>query len=136
MTKPLHVERVAVRWSDMDSLGHVNNALYFTYCETARMGLFDRLRVAEGAHGTGPVLKTASCTFERQLTFPAMLAVEVPCAKVGRTSFTLAYALHRLDDDDAPEPTPTCTGESVVVWIDFARAAAVPLPEALRAALT
>ena len=72
MTKPLHVERVAVRWSDMDSLGHVNNALYFTYCETARMGLFDRLRVAEGAHGTGPVLKTASCTFERQLTFPAM----------------------------------------------------------------
>jgi len=32
---------VTVRWADMDSLGHVNNAKYFTYLESARTAFFD-----------------------------------------------------------------------------------------------
>ncbi|MGE0708332.1 MAG: acyl-CoA thioesterase [Planctomycetota bacterium] len=133
--EPLHVERVPVRWGDMDSLGHVNNAAYFTYCETARMGLFDRLRLADYAGDMGPVVATASCTFRQQLKYPATLAVEVGCARIGRSSFTLTYALRRLTDGGEPEPEPVCTGESVVVWIDFAQGSSVPLPEAMRQAL-
>ena len=100
---PLHVERVPLRWSDMDSLGHVNNAVYFTYCESARMGLFDRLKLADYAGDLGPVVVTASCTFKQQLTFPATLAIEVRCSKVGRTSFTLTYDLRRLTADGDPD---------------------------------
>ncbi|MCA8922204.1 MAG: acyl-CoA thioesterase [Planctomycetes bacterium] len=132
---PLHVERVPLRWSDMDSLGHVNNAVYFTYCESARMGLFDRLKLADYAGDLGPVVVTASCTFKQQLTFPATLAIEVRCSKVGRTSFTLTYDLRRLTADGDPEPDPVCTGESVVVWIDFAHGGSVPLPDAMRGLL-
>lgn len=132
---PLHVERVALRWSDMDALGHVNNAVYFTYCESARMGLFERLRLADYAGDLGPVVATASCTFKQQLAYPATLSIAVRCARVGRTSFTLTYDLRRLDPSGEPEPAPVCTGESVVVWIDFASGGSVPLPDALREAL-
>jgi len=133
---PLHVERVPLRWSDMDSLGHVNNAVYFTYCETARMGLFDRLRLADYVGEVGPVVVTASCTFKQQLKYPATLAVEVRCSRVGRTSFTLTYELRRLTGEGEPEAEPVCTGESVVVWIDFGAGSSVPVPDGLRAALT
>lgn len=35
-----HLEPIRVRWGDVDSMGHVNNAKYFTYCESARMSYF------------------------------------------------------------------------------------------------
>jgi len=34
--KLVHVERIAIRWGDMDAMGHVNNPAYFRYMEQAR----------------------------------------------------------------------------------------------------
>ena len=31
-----HVEHIRIRWRDVDSYGHVNNAVYLTYLEEAR----------------------------------------------------------------------------------------------------
>ncbi len=36
----VHVARMPIRWGDMDMMGHVNNAKYFTYIETARIDWF------------------------------------------------------------------------------------------------
>ena len=134
MSSPLHTERVPLRWSDMDALGHVNNATYFTYCETARMGLFDRLDLAGYEGNVGPVVAKVSCTFKEQLKYPATLSIPVTCTRVGNTSFTLTYALHRLQGEE-PEEGAVCEGESVVVWIDFETGRPVPLPDTLRKAL-
>jgi acyl-CoA thioesterase FadM len=41
--KLVHVERITVRWADMDALGHVNNAVYFRYMEQARISFVERL---------------------------------------------------------------------------------------------
>ncbi|MGH8708962.1 MAG: acyl-CoA thioesterase, partial [Burkholderiales bacterium] len=38
-----HVERIPIRWGDMDAMGHVNNTTYFRYMEQARISWFDRL---------------------------------------------------------------------------------------------
>jgi acyl-CoA thioester hydrolase len=40
--------RIPIRWSDVDSLGHVNNAVYLNYLEEARDRLIGRL-LGEGA---------------------------------------------------------------------------------------
>ena len=119
----------------MDSLGHVNNATYFTYCEAARMGFFERLGVANYVGEVGPVVASASCIFKQQLRYPACLSIDVSCPRVGRTSFTLSYVLSRLDAAGEPEAEPVCLGESVVVWIDFKSGQATPFPAALRARL-
>ena len=43
---PVRVE-IPVAWGEMDSLGHVNNIVYFRYFETARMEYFGRIGVME-----------------------------------------------------------------------------------------
>lgn len=129
---PVYQARVPLRWSDMDSLGHVNNAVYFTYCETARMSYFHAIDLA--GHGAdakrGPVLATASCTFKLQLKHPATLLIDVRVLRVGRSSFTLGYEL-RAEESGAL----AATGESVVVWADYEGGGSLPLPEPLRALL-
>lgn len=40
-----HRETLAVRWGDMDAMGHVNNAAFFTYCESARMSYFAAIEI-------------------------------------------------------------------------------------------
>ena len=35
--KLVHVERIAIRWGDMDAMGHVNNTVYFRFMEQTRI---------------------------------------------------------------------------------------------------
>ena len=127
-----HFEPIAVRWGDMDAMGHVNNAAYFTYCESARMSYFrvidlDRLR-EEPHHG--PAVVTATCNFHRQLHYPAELEVAARASKIGGKSFTLEYVLFRRSSDEV-----VADGSSVVVWVDYEAGKAIPLPAALREAI-
>src|SRR5438034_7330251 len=62
----VHVERIAIRWGDMDAMGHVNNTVYFRYMEQARIGWFDALVPREEAwKSTAIVIANASCNFKR-----------------------------------------------------------------------
>ena len=38
---PFHY-KLKTRWKDMDAFGHMNNAVFLTYFEDARIALFDR----------------------------------------------------------------------------------------------
>ena len=40
----IHYE-INTRWKDMDSFGHINNAIYLTYIENARVDLFNRWNI-------------------------------------------------------------------------------------------
>ena len=54
-----------VHWGEMDALGHVNNARYFTWFESARIALFGQIGVlaTREATGIGPILATTTCDF-------------------------------------------------------------------------
>ena len=126
---------VEVRWGDMDSYGHVNNAVYFTYCESGRMRYFEAIDLAsyreDESHG--PAVVTAECQFLRQVHYPSHLEVGARATKVGRSSFTLEYVIRRKDDGtgDAADEV-VATGSSVVVWVDYASGQSTPLPDALK----
>ena len=60
--KLVHVERIAVRWGDMDAMGHVNNTVYFRYMEQARISWFDALLPEEEAWKSFPVLPRPRCS--------------------------------------------------------------------------
>src|SRR5258705_9780766 len=69
--KLMHVERIAIRWGDMDAMGHVNNTVYFRYMEQARIGWFDALVPrGEAWKATGIVIANASFNFKRPSTYP------------------------------------------------------------------
>lgn len=135
-----HWTRETVRWGDMDAFGHVNNAVFFTYCETSRIRLFEALDLAglaaAGPPGTrlGPGLVSATVDFRRQVKYPADLEVGLRVAKVGTKSFTLEYGMFLAGGSE-----PAATGSSVVVWMDYAgrggQGEALPIPEVLRGRL-
>ena len=127
-----HVEPIAVRWGDMDSMGHVNNAKYFTYCESARMSYFAAVRMPEHRETPtqGPALAAAHLNFRRQVRYPADLDVFTRVVEIGRSSFKMEYLLVRRDSGER-----VADGHGVVVWVDYATGSSNPLPESLRRAI-
>ncbi len=128
----LHTARIPVRWGDMDALGHVNNATYFTYIEQARVESFERLLPEGWEDGDGPILASIRCDFKRPIVYPATVIVRVYGGEPGRTSFPQSYDLTVEGDEDALY----ARAEATHVWIDRATGRPAPLPEAFRAALT
>ena len=126
-----YIERIPIRWGDMDSMGHVNNTVYFRYMEQTRISWFDSLLPRGEAWGsTGIVIVSATCNYLRAMTYPGTVEVRLYVGTLGGSSIPTTYEL-RVDDD----PKPYADGSAVVVCIDTVRNKAVRIPEALRAKL-
>jgi len=124
-----HVEPITVRWGDMDSMGHVNNAKYFTYSESARMSYFAAVRMQEHREDErhGPALVTATLNFRRQVRYPAELEVATRVSEIGRRSFKMEYEIFYRGTDER-----VADGTGVIAWIDYEAGRSVPLPESLK----
>jgi acyl-CoA thioester hydrolase len=127
--KLIHTTRIPVRWGDMDAYGHVNNTIYFRYCEQARVEWSERIGfpVRTGA-GEGIVIINAACTFLIPITYPATVIVDMFAGEPGRSSVMAWYELRVAGDDRL-----FAEGSSKMVWMSQATGKSVPLPEALRA---
>ena len=123
---------LAVRWADIDSMGHVNNATYFTYFEAARIEFFRQRYPASFAvtGRQGPVVAATGCNYRRELRYPAQIDVGVRVESIGNRSFQLGYGIFP-DDADAL----IADGHSVSVWADLDQGGATDLPAELRAIL-
>jgi acyl-CoA thioester hydrolase len=127
--KLVHVERIAIRWGDMDAMGHVNNTVYFRYMEQARIGWFDALvPQAEAWKSTGIVIANASCNFKRAINYPGTVEVQVYAGTPGGSSVPTFYELMIGGELHAD-------GAATVVFIDMARQKPVRIPEGIRARL-
>lgn len=124
--------RVEVRWGDQDPMGHVNNSVYFTYLENARIHLFAELGLlgAFGADGAGMSLAHTGCNFRREVRYPNWLDIGSQVTKVGTSSFHLRHAMFFADSSDL-----AADATSVVVWVDYTRGGSAPLPPDIRAKL-
>jgi acyl-CoA thioester hydrolase len=126
-----HVERIVLRWGDMDAMGHVNNTVYFRFMEQARISWFDRLVPEDEAwQSTGIVIANASCNYKRAITYPGTVEVKLYVGTPGGASLPTYYEL-RVDDD----PVPYADGSAVVVFIDMTSQKSKRIPEAIRARL-
>ncbi|WP_211451519.1 acyl-CoA thioesterase [Collimonas antrihumi] len=129
--KHVHTTRIAMRWGDMDALGHVNNTVYFRYMEQARIEWLQQLGSDFDARH-GPVLVNAQCSFLRQLKYPCDVEVKSYIGAIGRSSFEASYEIRRAD---LPEVV-FAEGTAKIVWVDFDLEKSMPLPDDLRQLLT
>ena len=133
MNAPLFVDVFPMRWGDMDALGHLNNTLYFRFCEEARVKwLEERGWGVRTDAGTGAILASTQCQFRAPVVYPCDVRVETYLKKIGNSSFTLAHRIARNDD----VAQTVAEAEAVVVWCDYAAGKSVPLPDTLRTQLT
>ncbi len=120
---------MTVRWADIDSMGHVNNAVYFTYFEAIRIEFFRHVYPACFARDgrQAPVVASASCNYRRELRYPATIELGLHIRRVGARSLEFGYGIFPAQDE-----TLIADGHSVAVWVDMDIGAAAPLPDALR----
>ncbi|HEV8111055.1 MAG TPA: thioesterase family protein [Burkholderiales bacterium] len=127
--KLVHVERIAIRWGDMDAMGHVNNTVYFRFMEQARIGWFDALvPQGEAWRSTGIVIANASCDFKRPINYPGTVEVKLLVGPPGGSSVPTYYEL-RVDEELHAD------GEATVVFIDMQMQKPIRIPQNIREAL-
>jgi acyl-CoA thioester hydrolase len=124
MTWPL-VHRETVRFRDVDSLGHVNNAVYLTYLEQARVA-FHR---AHGASWTEVILARCEIDFRGQVSVDEVVEISMWPTRVGTKSFELGYEL-KVGERLVAE------AKTVLVAFDYERNQSRPLPDSWRKLLS
>jgi acyl-CoA thioester hydrolase len=120
----VHRLPIQVRWRDTDGFGHVNNVVFASWIELARIAF---LRGVDPPSGD-LILARLELDFLRQVTLDAAVEVETRVSRVGRTSVGLRHLV--LADGE-----PAARIESVVVLYDYARQAKRRVGPGLRAAL-
>jgi acyl-CoA thioester hydrolase len=140
--RAIFTHRIEVRFRDCDPLGHVNNAVYLTYLEQARLVQWRTLwrfgRLRQDADGQteainepvpdapGVILARVEIDYKRPAQYGDLLDVRIGLAAVGRTSFTYDYEI--VDSEDRV----VATARSVQVFYDYRESRPVPIPDDLR----
>jgi acyl-CoA thioester hydrolase len=126
--KLTHETRIAIRWGDMDAMGHVNNTVYFRYLEIVRLEWLFKVGAAPNPQGQGPVIVNAFCNFIRQLEYPGELLARHYVTNPGRSSFDTYITLERVDRPGVID----AEGGAKTVWTDFHAQKSTPMPDWLR----
>lgn len=119
------VVEIPVAWGDMDAMGHVNNAVYFRYFETARIAYFERVGFLEEMKrsGTGPILASTRCRFRRPLTYPDRVFVGTSASDLQEDRFLMLYRVVSEALGDV-----TAEGDGLIVSYDYCKNERAPLP--------
>ncbi len=121
---------MVVRFRDLDAMGHVNNAVVFTYMEQARSEYFFQLTGERRLTSLGFIVARAECNYEAPISMGDEVVVRLWPSHIGGSSFTFDYEIvegrshHRL-----------ATGRTVLVRYDYTAGSKVPVEEALRRTL-
>ena len=85
---------IEIRFADLDAYGHVNNAVIFSYLESARVKMFQE-RFGDFLHcGVFFLVVRAECDYRTPIGLNDSLKIQVSLEQLGRSSFTLGYRLH------------------------------------------
>ena len=120
---------LTTRWVDNDAFGHVNNAVYYSYFDTALTAwLVERglLHPSQGSHVF--VVAENGCRFHHELAFPEPLEVGLAVARLGSSSVRWEMAVFRPAEDVA-----AAEGHFVHVHVERATRRPEPIPGPARA---
>jgi acyl-CoA thioester hydrolase len=112
------VHEETVRFRDLDSMGHMNNAVYATFLEQARLAFLSQY----GAHVQNMILARLEIDFRSPVEFGETIEIAVTPTRVGTKSFDLEYVL-RADERVVAE------AKTVLVAYDYAEARSVKIPD-------
>ncbi|HSP15447.1 MAG TPA: thioesterase family protein [Thermoanaerobaculia bacterium] len=115
-----------VVFRDLDSFGHVNNAVFFTYFEWARTKLWFELTGGVAARDIGFIVARAECDFKLQLN---MEPIEV-WVRIGEMRNTSLDFLYEIRKDNGQQIA--AVGKVVVVFFDWETQSKVAISEEFR----
>jgi acyl-CoA thioester hydrolase len=112
------VHRETVRFRDLDPMGHMNNAVYATMIEQARLAFL----TPNGAAVENMILARLEIDFRSPVALGETIEIAVTPARVGTKSFDLDYVL-------SADGRVVAEAKTVLVAYDYATGSSVELPD-------
>jgi acyl-CoA thioester hydrolase len=123
-----HRTSLQVRFRDIDAFGHVNNAVFFSYVELARIEyLLEVLRPETPFDRMPLILARVELDYRSPVLFGETVVVESKVDRIGRSSFDMR---HRMTAGDAGRLVGDV--HTVLVTYDYAAARPMPVPDEWR----
>ncbi len=130
-----HVIPMAVRFGDLDALGHLNNAKYATYLEQARIQYVTDVCAFGGAWSDlGMILARIEIDFKAPILYGDKVEIYTRCPRIGSKSFDLEYVITRQSADHE-SPMTAAASRSVQVAFDYATQQTIAVPQSWRGAM-
>lgn len=120
--------RLATRYADYDTKGHVNNAVYLTYFEDARVKAW--LDGVGGSPDAPFIVAEATVRYVRPAMIGTALDIEITTKEVRTKAWVWSYRIL-----DARDGALVADGQTVQVMYDYAAGRSVEIPEPVRAGL-
>lgn len=130
MTGFKHKSQIQVRFKDVDTMGHVNNANHLTYFELARMSYFKSV-VAEEIDWKrqGIILARTEIDYKNPILLEDEIWVHIRMGRIGNSSFEMEYCIERISNGITQI---AAEGKSVQVCYDYEKNCTIPVPESWR----
>ena len=122
---PQHYE-FKTRWKDLDLFGHVNNAVFLTYIEDARIMYFKRWNITEKKRSL--IVASIKIDYLRQIVHPSDLIVGQKISRIGNSSFDIQSAIFLHND-----PKPAANSVVSCVCFDYQQNKSVPVYDEIKA---
>jgi acyl-CoA thioester hydrolase len=116
---------VTLRYSDMDPMGHLNNAVYATFFEAGRVSYVDDVLAPLTPAGVGYVIVKLTVEFKAEARYPGVARVLTRVSRVGGSSMTYLQEMH-------VNGKLAATAESVCALFHMTRRKALRCPDAMR----
>lgn len=127
----MFVHTLQVRFRDLDAYNHVNNAVYLTYFEEARIAFITSIGMRSlFSRERSTVIAHAEIDYRAPAQLGDRLDIEVSTGEIRNTSYELCYRITRQSDGAL-----IATGKTVQVCFNFVLNAPTRLPEEWRALL-
>lgn len=121
---PVHCP-VEVRFRDCDMMGHVNNAVYLTYLETARFAYWKAAGLDRIEGEISYIMARVEIDYRAPAEFGEVLDVALGVTGIGRSSFAIGYEIRGQGGRLVAE------AKSVQVTYDYRAGKSVPVPDAI-----
>lgn len=121
-----HWHTIKTRFRDLDPLNHVNNAVFNSYFEEARIHFVESVPELSNSFSEGKSFVLAKCTVEyiKPIIYPQTIVIGTGCLSVGNSSVEAFQAIY---DQDSKKLHAVATTKGV--WFDMKTQRPTRVPE-------
>ena len=117
---------IQTRWKDMDSFGHINNAVYLTYIEDARTKLFKHWNITN--QNKSIIVASLKIDFITPIKHPSKLNIGSRITRIGASSFDIQSVIF-IDGFKKPSAISLVT----CVCYDYGNSKSIPVFKEIKA---
>ena len=116
---------INTRWNDMDSFGHINNAVYLSYIEDARTILFKRWKL--NSQNKSVIVASLKIDYISQVKHPSKLIIGSKISRIGNSSFDILSGIF-----EDKQSNPAVISLVTCVCYDYEKATSVEIYDEIK----